>query len=89
MSAIAKPYLSEQDYLVQERKALDRTEYYNGILFPIPPAKANHSKIVATATALLGLFLKQKEYTVMNTQMRVHNADKSFFVYPDVVVTDK
>ncbi len=88
MHTAAKPYLSEQDYLDQERNALDRSEYYNGKLFPMPPAKANHSKIVAAVTALLGFFLKYKEYAVMNTQMRIYNADKSFFVYPDVVVTD-
>ena len=89
MSAITKLYFSEEDYLEQERKALDRSEYYNGMLFPMPPSKANHSKIVAAATAVLGLFIKHKEYAVMNTQMRIYNADKSFFLYPDIVVTDK
>jgi Uma2 family endonuclease len=88
MSAIAKSYLSEQDYLKQERNAFDRNEYYNGTLFPMPPAKASHSKIVATVTAVLALFLKHTDYAVMNTQMRIYNAHKFFFVYPDVVVTD-
>ena len=88
MALAVSQYFSEQHYLDLERKSFERNEYCNGIIFSMPPSNANHSKIVATATALTGSFVKHSGYTVMNTQMRVYGNIKSFFAYPDVVVTD-
>lgn len=87
MSAISKPYLSEQDYLIQERNATEKNEYYNGEVFAMSGATKEHNKIVASLIVDIGNHLKGKGCSLMPSDMRVHNKINTLYTYPDVVIT--
>ena len=87
MSAVAKPYLSEIDYLVLERKAPTKSEYYKGELFAKSGASKEHNKIVASTIVEIGQHLKGKKCSIMPSDTRVYNPLNTLFTYPDVVVT--
>ena len=87
MSAVAKPYLSEIDYLVLERKAPTKSEYYKGEVFAMSGASKEHNKIVAGTIVEIGQHLKGKKCSIMTRDTRVCNPLNTLFTYPDVVVT--
>lgn len=87
MSAISKPYLSEQDYLIQERNATEKNEYYKGEVFAMSGATKEHNKIVAAIIGNLFGYLKNKPCSLMPSDMRVHNEINTLYTYPDVVIT--
>ena len=87
MSSAAKPYLSEIDYLVLERKAPTKSEYYKGELFAMSGASKEHNKIVASTIVEIGQHLKGKKCSIMPSDTRVYNPLNTLFTYPDVVVT--
>jgi len=87
MSAVAKPYLSEKDYLVLERKASTKSEYYKGEVFAMSGASKEHNKIVASTIVEIGQHLKGKSCSIMPSDTRVYNPLNTLLTYPDVVVT--
>jgi Uma2 family endonuclease len=48
MSATAKTLISEESYLEEERKALNKSEYFKGEIFAMAGATKAHNKIVAS-----------------------------------------
>ena len=47
MSVIAKTLISEESYLEEERKALNKSEYYKGVIFAMAGATSTHNLIVS------------------------------------------
>jgi Uma2 family endonuclease len=87
MAAIAKTYISEQDYLTEERKAAFKSEYYKGEVFAMSGASKEHNKIVASIIVEVGQHLKGKKCSIMPSDTRVYNPLNTLYTYPDVVVT--
>ncbi len=58
MPAISKTLISEKEYLAEERKALNKSEYYKGEIFAIAGATKTHNKIVASLIVAIGDHLK-------------------------------
>lgn len=87
MTAIQKPYLSEQEYLEDERKASLKSEYYKGEVFAMSGASKEHNKIVASFIVEVGQHLKGKKCSIMSSDTRVHNPVNTLYTYPDAVVT--
>jgi len=56
MSAVSKQKISEHDYLEMERKALEKSEYYQREVFAMAGAFKEHNKIVASIIAEIGGF---------------------------------
>lgn len=79
--------LSEAEYLVEERKASTKSEYYKGELFAMAGASKAHNKVTAAVIGELYGHLKGKSCTVMPSDIRVYNKANSLYTYPDVVVT--
>ena len=87
MTAIQKPYLSEKEYLEEERKATSKSEYYKGEVFAMSGATKEHNKIAGAIIGELFSYLKDKSCSVMPSDIRIHNSLNTLFTYPDVVVT--
>ena len=87
MTAIQKPYLSEKDYLEEERKASFKSEYYKGEVFAMSGATKEHNKITAAVIGELYGHLKNKACSVMPSDIRVYNSITTLYTYPDVVVS--
>lgn len=86
MSAIPKTFISEETYLEEERKALEKSEYYNGEIFAMAGATKEHNAIVGAILGELYGFLKGKQCNVYPSDLRIHNNENTLYTYPDVTV---
>jgi Uma2 family endonuclease len=86
MSAIPKTFISEESYLEEERKALNKSEYYKGEIFAMAGATTNHNAIVASLIGELYAFLKGKSCKVYPSDLRVYNSANGLYTYPDVTI---
>lgn len=86
MSAIAKTFISEKEYLNEERKALNKSEYYKGEIFAMAGATKVHNRIVASVISAIGQFLKKGDCHYYPSDLRVHNSENNLYTYPDVIV---
>ncbi|HEY5461685.1 MAG TPA: Uma2 family endonuclease [Hanamia sp.] len=86
MSAIPKTLISEKEYLEEERKALNKSEYYKGETFAMAAATKIHNAIVGALLGELYGFLKGKSCNVYPSDLRVHNSENTLYTYPDVIV---
>ena len=73
MTAIVKPYVSEQDYLSAERNATFKSEFYKGEVSPMAGATKEHNKIAGADIGELYAHLKGKSCLVMPGDIRVYN----------------
>ena len=86
MPVIPKTFISEEAYLEEERKALDKSEYYNGEIFAMAGATKTHNKIVASIISAIGQQLNGKSCSFFPSDLRVHNDENTLYTYPDVTV---
>jgi Uma2 family endonuclease len=98
MSAQAKTYISEEEYLRRERLANYKSEYYKGEIFPLhrdslnstdltmAGARRAHSGINANAIAALIMGVRGRECSVYTSDLRVHIPENSLYTYPDASV---
>jgi len=86
MSAIPKTLIPEKEYLEEERKALNKSEYYKGEIFAMAGATKAHNRIVASVISAIGQFLKGGDCHYYPSDLRVHNTENSLYTYPDVIV---
>ncbi len=86
MAALPKIIISAKEYLEEERKSLEKSEYYKGEIFAMAGATKTHNAIVAAILGELYGFLKGKSCKVFPSDLRVHNLENSLYTYPDVIV---
>lgn len=86
MSSQQKVHLSPEEYLVIERAAETRSEYFNGEMFAMVGASREHNLIVANITSELRQALKGSPCELYPTDMRVRVPATGLYTYPDVVV---
>ncbi len=86
MPAIPKTLISEEAYLEEERKALNKSEFYKGEIFAMAGATLNHNAIVGALVGELYSILKRKSCKVYPSDLRVHNQENSLYTYPDVTI---
>jgi Uma2 family endonuclease len=87
MSAHARPQsLTEEEYLKIERAAEFRSEYYDGHMYAMSGGSLPHAVIISNLVRELGVALRQKPCTVMNSDMRVRISPAKYYTYPDIVV---
>lgn len=86
MSAIPKILISEKTYLGEERKALNKSEYYKGEVFAMAGASKEHNKIVASIISAIGQQLNGKNCSFFPSDLRVHNNENTLYTYPDVTI---
>ena len=90
MSA-AQTYLTPQEYIDLERKALPdantiRSEYVNGEIIAMSGASRAHNLITMNVSAGLHARLKDNGCEVYANDMRVSTPSTTSYFYPDVVV---
>ena len=86
MSSQPKPYLTSEEYLILEREAETKSEYYNGEIFAMAGASRVHSQVSANIIIALGTRLKGRPCIVYGSDMRVRVTPTGLYTYPDVVV---
>jgi Uma2 family endonuclease len=86
MATQPKDRLTPEEYLVRERLAPTKSEYYRGEVFAMAGASERHNLIVTNLVASLVTSLRGRNCRVYSSDMRVLVSDTALYTYPDVVV---
>jgi len=86
MSSQPKTFLTPEQYLEIERAAEYKSEYFNGEMFAMAGARANHNLIVAHIVRELDQQLRERPCNVYPSDMRVHVSSCDLYTYPDAAV---
>jgi Uma2 family endonuclease len=86
MSVQTKNYIDPEEYLVTERAAAFKSEYYQGEVFALAGAGNNHNLITANLIGTLYNKVKKTGCSVYPSDMRLHIPLNSLYTYPDVMV---
>jgi Uma2 family endonuclease len=86
MSTVPKALLTEAEYLIRERRATYKSEFYCGETFAMAGASREHNLIAANISRSLGNQLADRPCEVYQSDMKVRIAATSLVTYPDVVV---
>ncbi|MEP7110021.1 MAG: Uma2 family endonuclease [Ferruginibacter sp.] len=79
-------YISEKDYLIAERKAFEKHEYYKGEIFAMSGASFPHNDIFSNLFADLGSKLKGKSCRPYGSDLRIHIPSNTLYTYPDISI---
>lgn len=88
MTTLTQPttLLTPEEYLAAEREAETRSEYVDGVVYPMTGAQINHIRIVTNLIIELGLQLRGRQYDVLAVDMKVRMPDSRKYFYPDIAV---
>ncbi len=84
--ALKYNYLSAEEYLEAERKAVEKTELHEGLLVTMQGGSIKHNRVVSNLIGAINPFLKGKSCEVFPSDMRVHIAINNSFTYPDITI---
>ncbi len=84
--AVKYNYVSAEEYLIAERAALEKHEYYQGEIFAMSGASRNHNEIFSNLFG--GLFgkLKGKGCKPYGSDLRIHIPKNTLYTYPDISI---
>lgn len=85
MKPLPIPFITEEEYLAQERTSETKSEYYNGEIFAMGGASATHNLIVSNVIATLVNQLKKTPCRVYPSDMRL-KIPTGLYTYPEVMV---
>ena len=86
MSSIPKTRMTPEQYLVQERAAEYRSEFFRGETFAMAGATRAHNLICTNLVRRLAEQFDNRDCEVYQGDMRVKVSAAGLYVYPDVVV---
>ncbi|MGH9899986.1 MAG: Uma2 family endonuclease, partial [Pyrinomonadaceae bacterium] len=86
MSINQKKTVPPEQYLVAERKAETKSEYYDGEVFAMVGSSREHNLITGNFTAEIRQQIKSQACEVYASDMRVKIPATGLYTYPDVVV---
>lgn len=69
-----------------ERKAFEKSEYFEGQLYLMPGANLAHNRIKENLSGTIGYFLRKSPCQSFSSDFRVHVAKNSLYAYPDVII---
>ncbi|MDD5295520.1 MAG: Uma2 family endonuclease [Rhodocyclaceae bacterium] len=86
-NALRKTRLTEDDYLVLEAEAAQKSEYVNGETYLMAGASARHNKIAGNLFARLHSAIRGTPCDAFISDMKLRIAQYRVFYYPDVMLT--
>lgn len=88
MTALALPYITEEEYLAAEMDADVKHEYVDGLVYAMAGANDPHELVAGNFFSALLTYLRGKGYRVYKSDMKVRLTfrGKVAFYYPDVMV---
>jgi Uma2 family endonuclease len=78
--------ITPQEYLIRERQASTKSEFYRGEVVEMVRGTANHSLIAANFVGEVRNALKDKPCTVFNSDLRVQVQSTGLYTYPDATI---
>jgi Uma2 family endonuclease len=86
MSAVAEPSYSLQEYLVRERTAVGKSEFYRGQIFAMAGGSPRHNTISGNISASLRGRLRGSSCRPFNSDQRIRIPANGLSTYPDVSI---
>jgi Uma2 family endonuclease len=86
MSANTKPLMSPQDYLLRERLADFRSEFYRGEMFAMAGGSWEHTLVKDNIAREAGSQMKAGPCHVLTSDLRVKITASGLYTYPDIVI---
>jgi Uma2 family endonuclease len=97
MQTQAKPAISKQpptekrhytpeEYLALEESAIDKSEYHDGEIVPMPGGTTNHNKLALNFCRKFPLTIKEQNYETFINDVRLWIPHTRRYVYPDIMV---
>ncbi len=85
MSALAKDagFISSEEYLIRERAAESKSEYFNGVIVAMDGVSPNHDMIAVNVLASINGQLRGRPCRVFSSDMKVRIERANTFRYPD------
>jgi Uma2 family endonuclease len=77
---------SPEEYLALEESAIDKSEYHDGEIVPMPGGTANHNKIAGNFYKKFPLTVNGQDYETFINDMRLWLPLTRRYVYPDIMV---
>jgi Uma2 family endonuclease len=81
-----KRYYTTEEYLALEESAIDKSEYHDGEIVPMPGGTANHNKIAGNFYKKFPLTVNGQDYETFINDMRLWLPLTRRYVYPDIMV---
>lgn len=78
--------ITPQEYLIRERQASIKSEFYQGEIFAMGGGSANHSLIAANFVGEARNSLKGRPCAVFNSDLRVQVRSTGLYTYPDATI---
>ena len=78
-------YISEQDYLAEEKLRDIRHEYVNGQVFAVAGSSKRHNRIAGNLYRLFAA--ERSDYEVYLSDIKVRLQQRKTFYYPDVIIS--
>lgn len=75
-----------EEYLKLEEKADFKNEYINGKIVAMTGGTPNYNEMAGNFYTLLKLFLRQKDYKVFMTDLRLWIPQYNVYTYPDIML---
>jgi Uma2 family endonuclease len=86
MDLLEKAYLSEINYLEEEKKASQKHEYFAGEIFAMSGISIQHSRIFRNLLVLLANKLRGKGCEPFGSDLRIHIPQNSLYTYLDISI---
>src|SRR3954451_24027021 len=84
--AYNRQFVSVQEYLQQEKKSIQKHEYYKGEVFAMPGASNRHNVIFSNVFIAVGMALKGSDCRPYGSDLRIHIPENTLFTYPDISI---
>lgn len=89
MTVVHELTLSVEEYLAREATADVRSEYWKGLVIPMPGGSLAHSQIIMDLNSFLNQQLAEQGYEVLGEGIRIKIGDREYAYSDGCVVTGK
>jgi len=79
-------YISPAEYLLAERAAEEKHEYYDGQVLAMSGASMKHNDITSNLIIHIGSYLKGRNCRILPGDMRVSTPTQDAYMYPDALI---
>ena len=86
MSQSNPRFISPQEYLRREVKALEKHEYFEGNITQRDPSCFKHSLITVNGIVVFHRALHDSEFQIFDSNLRILASKITFFTYPDFMI---
>lgn len=83
--AVAERLYTEEEYLVLERAADHKSEFFNGRIYAMAGASGQHIRITTNTSSELHQLFKGRPCEIFSTELKIKVSETGLYTYPDIV----